>query len=84
MEPLNFAYWLRGYLELAKPTKLNAEQIQEINNHLDLVLKKVTPNNAKTLPKGLKHYEKDQWILPASDCPNPFGVSFNQETCCSC
>lgn len=43
ISPLSFCYWLRGHLEIGKPTNLNQDQITEIQNHLDLVLTKVTP-----------------------------------------
>lgn len=49
MDAISFCYWLRGFLELAEPSKITAKQIEEINNHLDLVLHKVTPTTSKTL-----------------------------------
>jgi hypothetical protein len=42
MTPENFVYWLQGFMEIAKPTYLDAFQIQEIRNHLALVLDKKT------------------------------------------
>ena len=42
MEPINFCYWLRGFLEIQKPGEITEEQIKEINKHLDLVLYPVT------------------------------------------
>lgn len=42
MEPLNFCYWLRGYIELDGATP-SPEQWSAIADHLDLVFKKVTP-----------------------------------------
>jgi len=45
MTPEQFVYWLQGYSELAgeKPT---AEAWKSIQDHLNLVLKKVTPPKA--------------------------------------
>lgn len=44
MTPENFCYWLRGYIELSGPgTNLSPEQIKIINDHLSLVMQKVTP-----------------------------------------
>lgn len=44
MTPENFVYWLQGWLEIQNPTAINEEQVQEIKNHIALVLKKETPN----------------------------------------
>lgn len=43
MDPIHFAYWLKGYAEIhgAPPS---AAQWQIINDHLDLVFNKVTPD----------------------------------------
>jgi hypothetical protein len=44
MDSLNFAYWLQGYLELAGTEKgITPEQTQVIQDHLNLVFNKVTP-----------------------------------------
>lgn len=42
MTPENFVYWLNGFLEIANPSKLDNKQVQEIKNHIALVLKKQT------------------------------------------
>lgn len=44
MTPENFIYWLQGFLEIGNPTEITDIQIQEIKNHISLVLKKETPN----------------------------------------
>lgn len=43
MEPLNFIYWLQGYLELQDPKTIDGPKVQMIKDHLALVLKKETP-----------------------------------------
>jgi hypothetical protein len=43
MTPENFCYWLQGWLEIQNPAIANAEQLQEVKNHLALVFTKVTP-----------------------------------------
>jgi hypothetical protein len=47
MDSEKFVYWLQGALEV-NPEMLNngmtPEQVQTIQDHLDLVLKKITPN----------------------------------------
>lgn len=47
MNPENFVYWLKGYFEVSQhsdgPKTLNEKQVEEIQNHLNLVLTKVTP-----------------------------------------
>jgi len=60
MESLNFCYWLRGFLELGEPKKLNEEQIKCINEHLDLVLVKKT---------GLKHGIYQNYGVPFQNQP---------------
>ncbi len=42
MEAINFVYWLQGYLELSQDVSLNDEQIKIIQEHIALVLTKVT------------------------------------------
>lgn len=42
MTPENFVYWLNGFLEIGKPVVLNEIQVQEIKNHIRLVLNKQT------------------------------------------
>ena len=47
MTPENFCYWLQGYFEITDlndKKELNEKQIEIIKNHLQLVLKKVTPD----------------------------------------
>jgi hypothetical protein len=38
----NFTYWLQGYLEVSGAKELNEEQLKVIQDHLKLVLTKVT------------------------------------------
>lgn len=44
MSPINFVYWLQGFLEIGDPRSLTLFQIQEIRNHIALVLDKQTPS----------------------------------------
>ena len=47
MTPDQFVFWLKGYFEISQHSNvensLNEKQTQEIKNHLDFVLTKVTP-----------------------------------------
>lgn len=45
MTERDFVYWLRGFIELAKPEGMTLEQVKEVKRHLDLVMK-----SAVTLP----------------------------------
>ncbi len=49
MSPENFCYWLRGFIEISSATKpellLGPEQLKVINDHLDLVMVKKTPEH---------------------------------------
>lgn len=47
MNSRDFVYWLRGYLECAKPTGITQEKLTIINNHLQLAIQ--TEANAKQL-----------------------------------
>lgn len=44
MNSEQFCYWLQGALELGGAKYLTAQQVQVIQDHLDLVFKKVTPD----------------------------------------
>lgn len=43
MNSENFVYWLQGALELGQQTDLTPAQVKIVQDHLNLVLKKVTP-----------------------------------------
>jgi hypothetical protein len=43
MEAIHFAYWMQGALELGQCKELNEAQVKIVQDHLNLVLKKVTP-----------------------------------------
>lgn len=47
-----FVYWLQGALELGQRKELNEAQVKIVQDHLNLVLNKVTPNyNTPQMPK---------------------------------
>lgn len=46
METRDFIYWLNGFFELSEAKTLNEKQVEQIKDHLSLVLKKNTPNRA--------------------------------------
>ena len=37
MKSENFVYWLQGFFEISKTQELDAEQVQIIKNHLNMV-----------------------------------------------
>jgi len=41
--PEQFVYWLQGFVEISGKTELDATQLKIVQDHLDLVLTKVTP-----------------------------------------
>lgn len=45
MNERDFIYWLSGFLESSDPKILFEDQVKTIKEHLDLVVKKVTPFN---------------------------------------
>lgn len=59
MSSKNFAYWLQGYLELAEGEKgLTAKQVKIIEEHLALVLHKVTPEAKKPVGPSAPPWNK--------------------------
>lgn len=40
----NFAYWLKGYLEISKAKELTEEQLEEVKRHLHLVFLNLSLN----------------------------------------
>lgn len=50
MTPEQFIYWLQGFMEVAQPNTLNSTQIKIINDHLNLVLDKKTPDRTWQQP----------------------------------
>lgn len=65
MTPENFVYWLQGYFEISAHNgainSLNDQQVEEIKNHLKLVLQKVTTDPLK---------EATQLTLPFPSFPH--------------
>jgi hypothetical protein len=63
MNELNFAYWLQGYFELSKVNgeiKLNQDQINMIDRHLNLVFNKVTEFKIDLLNQHSKNRISDK------------------------
>jgi hypothetical protein len=46
MDPLNFCYWLQGFMEIDDPEALSTRQIDVIRDHLALVFEKMTPDRS--------------------------------------
>lgn len=56
-DPSAFCYWLRGYTEITNGAQPDATQWQIIQDHLNEVFTKVTPNrHDPTLPKDQTTY----------------------------
>lgn len=52
MNAESFVYWLQGALEIGQLKELNEAQVKIVQDHLNLVLKKVTPQyNVPNMPK---------------------------------
>lgn len=50
MDAIQFVYWLKGHFELSDNSKgLTKEQVKIIEDHINLVLTKVTPTRTKNL-----------------------------------
>jgi hypothetical protein len=60
MEPINFIYWLQGYLEIQDPKAIDSEKVQIIKEHLALVLQKKTQKHYGC--KSLEEMTKDKAI----------------------
>lgn len=54
MTPENFAYWLKGAIELGNFSTFDVHQVQVIQDHLELVFNKVTPQYHITQTPSLK------------------------------
>ena len=67
----NFIFWLQGFMEIANPEIITKEQIQEIRNHISLVLQKVTPQvvypNSLNLLNMAKQKNEFAYGFPMND-----------------
>lgn len=63
MEPLQFVYWLQGFMELADVKKLNEKQVQVLKDHIALVLTKKTPERI---------LNDVRWVDPKTTCSAPY------------
>lgn len=67
MTPEQFVYWLQGFVEISGKKELDETQLKIVQDHLDLVLIKVTPERRpveqkkcdKTLPPELEQLIKE-------------------------
>lgn len=70
MTPENFVYWLQGYLELTAAGEsaedLTANQVKVIQDHLDLVFAKSTPDRGVKKKKKAKNI-KDLPVVGTSE-----------------
>ena len=64
MTPSDFCYWLQGLFELGNPESLDAQQIEIIKDHLDLVMEKQTP---------------DYWQIVPNDSTGPIQITCSLE-----
>ena len=64
MAPEQFAYWLQGYSEIAGDAP-NPEQWRVIQDHLDLVFQKETPNRRTQI--DLRPFVKEETALIGPD-----------------
>ena len=74
MKPRDFCYWLQGHLEIDAPngvSELSREQVQVIQDHLDLVFKKVTPDRKKVAEPISREDVAEQFKTPKWDFLNP-------------
>lgn len=79
MTPEQFAYWLQGYAELNPNTPPNLDQWRQIQDHLNTVFTKVTPNRLTpspftpvtvpyVSPSPLTPYTVPTWTKPEVTC----------------
>lgn len=69
MDPLAFAYWLQGFFELRDDRQkgLSERQTQIIEDHLDLVFYKITPNRNDPKPTKQPTYCSKTDNMKSSD-----------------
>lgn len=60
-DPLQFVYWLQGFIEIENPKIINEHQLQVIKDHIALVLTKVMPDRPKW--SGLEDSIKDHPLM---------------------
>lgn len=66
MNAQEFCYWCQGYLEVAKPETIGKVELQEIKNHLELVLKSQIPficttsTNVEVEPKACSPFTESE------------------------
>jgi hypothetical protein len=70
MEARDFVYWMQGALELGQLKELNETQVKIVQDHLNLVLKKVTPTyNTPQMPSiGIRPFAPGQHQIHDAVC----------------
>jgi hypothetical protein len=95
MSPESFCYWLSGFFEISQHSgvtqTLNAEQVEEIRNHLNIAMNKVTPDISQQKGIQLPLFPNIQPITPPfnpsitddSTTGKPSWPNYPQVSCCS-
>lgn len=77
MNAENFTYWMQGALELGQLRELNVEQVKIVQDHLNLVIKKVTPQYGITQSPGFTTLP----VVKGPTLATPFDTSNLTLTC---
>lgn len=67
MTPENFVYWLQGYLEITNQKELDESQVKVIQEHLNLVLCKITHESVSS-EKSLRRLSIPSGFGPRRYC----------------
>lgn len=86
MTPEQFAYWLQGFAELTEGTPPTPEQWKSINDHLQTVFVKITPQLGGTAiphPGTLRssEFRFDDYLKQRGIFPGPFDFGKTVITC---
>lgn len=79
MNERDFIYWLNGFLELSGATTLDERQVQEIRNHISLVMQKQTPFIPITITPAVVPDQTPWWELPQVTCETDGGFIYRDQ-----
>jgi len=75
MSPESFCFWLQGYFKISGRKELTSEQVAVVQEHLNLVFKKITTKKVESfMTTNAPHGKTAVVICPEEDSDAPIFI----------
>lgn len=69
MEPIQFIYWLQGYIEIADPKYLSEAQVKILKEKLQSCFEKKTKNHVRAEISAINKAPEQTYCQPSNSAP---------------